>query len=233
MSQNTDAGTVTGTSLTAETRTQFGKGAARRIRRAHKIPAVLYGHGEAPRHISLPGHETMLAVKHANALLSLQLEGGENALAVVKDVQVEPIRREIEHLDLVLVRRGERIEVQVPVHLSGEADPGAVVAVEANTLGVTAEATHLPEVITVDVEGAQAGTQVTAGQVRLPAGVELSGDPEAIVVSVVAAPSAADVEADLAASEAELGIEHDPKDEPAAEDAATTRATDAASDAQS
>ena len=217
MSQSTDRST--GTSLAAEARTEFGKGAARRIRRDHKIPAVLYGHGEAPRHITLPGHATMLALKTKNALLALSLDGGQNALAIAKDVQVDPVRRVIEHVDLVLVRSGERIHVDVAVHVAGEASADAVVSVEANTLAVVAEATHLPEQIVVDVEGVAPGTQITAGQLTLPQGTELAGDPDAIVVSVVAAPSAAAIEADLASSEAELGIEHDAPSGPAAEGA--------------
>jgi large subunit ribosomal protein L25 len=215
VSQSTDRST--GTSLVAETRTEFGKGAARRIRRDHKIPAVLYGHGEAPRHISLPGHATMLALKTKNALLALSLDGGQNALAIAKDVQIDPVRREIEHVDLVLVRSGERIQVEVAVHVTGEPSASAVVSVEANTLAVTAEATHLPEQIVVDVEGATPGTHILASQLSLPEGTELAGDPGAIVVSLVGAPSAADVEADLASSEADLGIQHDAPSAPAAE----------------
>ncbi|TNM61039.1 50S ribosomal protein L25/general stress protein Ctc, partial [Streptomyces sp. NP160] len=146
----------TGTQLAAAARTEFGKGAARRIRRAHQIPAVVYGHGQDPLHVTLPGHDTMLLVKNPNALVDLQLEGGGTQLAVVKAVQVDPVRREIEHVDLVVVRRGERIEVQVPVRTTGEAAPQTVVSVESGTLAVTAEATNLPEVIEVDVEGLQA-----------------------------------------------------------------------------
>lgn len=206
------AAATQGTELIAETRTEFGKGAARRIRRDHKIPAVVYGHGEPVRHISLPGHATMLALKVPNALLSLDLGEGQRTLAVVKDVQREPVKRAIEHLDLVIVRSGERIEVSVPVHLEGEAAPGTVVTVEHNTILVTAEATHLPENITVDVEGLEVGTRITAAELALPTGTAIAGDPEAVVVTILAAPTAEDLDAELAEAESELGIERDEKD---------------------
>ncbi|MEH3077173.1 MAG: 50S ribosomal protein L25/general stress protein Ctc [Quadrisphaera sp.] len=209
----------TGTQLAAAARTEFGKGAARRIRRAHQIPAVVYGHGQDPLHVTLPGHDTMLLVKNPNALVDLQLDGGGTQLAVVKAVQVDPVRREIEHVDLVVVRRGERIEVQVPVRTTGEAAPQTVVSVESGTLAVTAEATHLPEVIEVDVEGLQAGTLITAGDVKLPQGVELAVDAEAGVVNVSAAPTAEELDAELAEAEAEAGIEKDAPEDEASEGA--------------
>jgi large subunit ribosomal protein L25 len=207
----------TGTQLAAAARTEFGKGAARRIRRAHQIPAVVYGHGQDPLHVTLPGHETMLLIKNPNALVDLQLDGGSTQLAVVKAVQVDPVRRAIEHVDLVVVRRGERIEVQVPVRTTGEAAPQTVVSVESGTLAVTAEATNLPEVIEVDVEGLQAGTLITAGDVELPEGVELAVDAEAGVVNVSAAPTAEELDAELAEAEAEAGIEKDAPEDEAAE----------------
>ena len=204
--------------LSAETRTEFGKGAARRIRRASKIPAVVYGHGQDPRHVTLPGHDTLLLLrKNRNALVTLKLDGGATELAVVKDVQVDPVRREIEHVDFVIVRKGERIEVSVPVRTTGEAAPQTVVSVELGTLAVTAEATHLPEVIEVDVEGVAAGTLITAGDVKLPQGVELAVDAEAGVVNVTAAPTAEDLDAELSEAEAEAGIEKDAPEEEAAE----------------
>ncbi|TXR56389.1 50S ribosomal protein L25/general stress protein Ctc [Quadrisphaera setariae] len=209
----------TGTQLAAAARTEFGKGAARRIRRAHQIPAVVYGHGQEPLHVTLPGHETMLLIKNPNALVDLQLDGGATQLAVVKAIQVDPVRRAIEHVDLVVVRRGERIEVQVPVRTTGEAAPQTVVSVESGTLAVTAEATHLPEVIEVDVEGLQAGTLITAGDVKLPQGVELAVDAEAGVVNVSAAPTAEELDAELAEAEAEAGIEKDAPEDEAAEGA--------------
>lgn len=197
--------------ITAEARTEFGKGAARRIRRAHKIPAVMYGHGAAPVHLTLPGHETMLAVKMANAVLTLTIGGGEQ-LALVKDVQRDPIKPVIEHIDLVVVRRGEKVTVDVPITAVGTAGPETVVTVENQTLQVQAEATNIPEVIEVDIEGAAAGTQVLAGQVTLPAGVTLAGDPEALVVNVTQAISAEALEAELAEAEAGAGIEKEATD---------------------
>ncbi|AEG45212.1 50S ribosomal protein L25/general stress protein Ctc [Isoptericola variabilis] len=169
--------------IAAEARTEFGKGAARRIRRADKIPAVLYGHGTDPVHITLPGHETMLAVRHANALFSIDLDG-KSQLAVAKDVQRDPVRNTIEHVDLLVVSAGEKIAVDVTVNVVGESAPGTIHLVESPTLSVNAEATHLPESIDVSIEGLEAGSHITAGDVELPSGVELLTDPEHIVVTV-------------------------------------------------
>jgi len=205
--------------LSAETRTEFGKGAARRIRRASKIPAVVYGHGEDPRHVTLPGHQTMLAVKRENAVLTLDVEGTE-VLALVKDVQREPRRREIEHVDLVLVRRGEKVEVEIAVHVEGEPAPETVVTVENQTLTLEVDALRIPEGVTVSVEGAEPGTQVLAGQVTLPQGATLVTEPDALVVNVTAARTAEDLEADLAEAESELGIERDEPDADAEGEAA-------------
>ena len=174
------------TKLTAESRTEFGKGAARRLRRAHKIPAVLYGHGTDPVHVALPGHATMLALKHSNALLELQLDGGGTELALPKDVQRNPVRGEIEHVDLVLVRRGEKVVVEVPLHVTGSPAPGALATSELNTLSLEVEATTIPQSVEISVEGLAAGTQIHAGQIELPAGASLHGDPEAIAVMVSA-----------------------------------------------
>src|SRR5687768_2391934 len=147
--------------ITAETRTEFGKGAARRIRRADKIPAVLYGHGNDPVHITLPGHDTMLALKHggANALLTLTVDGKEQ-LALPKQIQRDPIKGFLEHLDLILVRKGEKVTVEIPVHLNGEPGPDALVVTEHSTITVEAEATHIPEYVEVSIEGAEVGTQI-------------------------------------------------------------------------
>jgi large subunit ribosomal protein L25 len=192
--------------LIAELRTEFGKGAARRIRRAHKVPAVLYGHGTDPIHITLPGHETLLALRQANALLSIDVDG-TSQLALPKQVQRDPLKHTIEHVDLVLVRRGEKVTVEIPVVVEGEAAADTLVDVIANTVSVEAEATHIPQQITVPVEGAEAGTQITAGDLQLPAGATVQLDPETLVVNITAAPSAAEVEAELAEAEAEAGIE--------------------------
>ncbi len=196
--------------IVAEPRTEFGKGAARRIRRAAKIPAVMYGHGAAPVHLTLPGHQTMLAVKLANALLTLSIDGQEQ-LALVKDVQRDPIKPIIEHIDLVVVRRGEKVTVDVPITTVGAAGPETLVTVESQTLQVLAEATNIPEVIEVDIEGAPAGTQFLAGQLALPAGVTLEGDPELLIVNITAAISAEALEAELAEAEGVVGIEREPE----------------------
>jgi len=193
--------------IIAEARTEFGKGAARRIRRADKIPAVLYGHGTDPVHITLPGHETLLALRTANALLSIELDGGSQ-LALPKQVQRDPIKRTIEHVDLVLVRRGEKVTVDVAVVLQGEASPEALVDLVASTVSIEAEATHIPTEVFVSIEGLPVGTQITAGDLQLPEGSTLSGlDPEALIVNLSTAQTAAQAEAELAEAEAEVGIE--------------------------
>jgi large subunit ribosomal protein L25 len=192
--------------LTAELRTEFGKGAARRIRRAHKVPAVLYGHGTAPIHISLPGHETLLALRTANALLSIEVNGSSQ-LALPKQVQRDPLKHTIEHVDLVLVRRGEKVTVDVPVQVEGEAGPETLVVVDHNAIPVQAEATHIPEQIVVSVEGLPPGTQILARDLKLPAGSSVDLDPETLIVNVTNAPTAEAVEAELAEAEAEAGIE--------------------------
>ncbi|MBA8794583.1 large subunit ribosomal protein L25 [Friedmanniella endophytica] len=192
--------------LTAEMRTEFGKGAARRIRRAHKVPAVLYGHGTDPIHITLPGHETQLALRASNALLDVDVDG-RSQLALPKQVQRDPIKGFIEHVDLLIVRRGEKVTVDVAVHVEGEAAPDTLVVTDRNTVSIEAEATRIPEAITVSVEGATAGTQFLAGDLKLPDGATLVDDPELLVVGVSNAPTAEEIEADLAEAEAEVGIE--------------------------
>lgn len=197
--------------IAAESRTEFGKGAARRIRRDHKVPAVLYGHGAAPRHIALPGHELMLALKRSNVLLTLELEGGAE-LALPKDIQRDPIRGHLEHVDLIVVRRGEKVTVEIRVHVTGEVEPGALLAVDVQTLALEADATNLPDSIEVDVSGLTVGTQIKAKDLALPPGTTLQIDPEALVVNVTAATTAAQAEARMAEAEAEAGIVHDAKD---------------------
>ncbi|MDC5698236.1 50S ribosomal protein L25/general stress protein Ctc [Intrasporangium calvum] len=206
------------TKLAAEKRTDFGKGAARKIRRAGNIPAVMYGHGTAPVHITLPGHDTFQALRHTNALLTIVVDGKEQ-LALAKDVQRDPIKPIIEHVDLVVVRKGEKVTVDVPVHLEGEAAAETVVTLDHATLQLEAEATHLPETVVVSVEGLEAGTQILAGAIELPKGATLVTDPEALVVNVTQAISEAALEAELAEAEAEAGIEHEAPAE-AAEEAA-------------
>jgi large subunit ribosomal protein L25 len=169
--------------LTAEPRSEFGKGAARRLRRAHKVPAVLYGHGAKPVHVALPGHATMLALKNSNALLELRIEG-RTTLALPKDVQRNPLRGEIEHVDLLLVRRGEKVTVEIPLHLVGEAASGTLVTSEITTLLIEVEATKIPSAIEYDLAGALAGTRVHAGGIPLPEGATLIGDVEALVIHI-------------------------------------------------
>ena len=201
--------------LVAEKRTRFGKGAARKIRRDRKIPAVLYGHGTAPVHITLPGHDTMMALKTANALLDIEVDG-QSQLALAKDVQRDAIKPVIEHVDLVIVRRGEKVNVDVPVTADGEAAAETVVTIDSQTVELSVLATQIPEHIVVSVEGLEAGTQVHAGQLDLPEGAELVTDPETLVVNVTQQISAEALEAELAEAEAEAGIEHEaPEDEAA------------------
>ena len=171
--------------IQTETRTEFGKGAARRIQREHKIPAVIYGHGSEPIHVILPGHQTMMALKHggANALVSLDVDGSEQ-LALTKDVQLDPIRRVIEHLDFVAVRRGEKVTVDVPIHVTGDAAPETLVVTENSVVSVEAEATHIPEFFEVSVEGLPAGTQILAKDLDLPSGTTLLADEDLLIVNV-------------------------------------------------
>lgn len=193
--------------IAAESRTEFGKGPARRTRRAGKVPAVLYGHGDKPRHYALPGHELALALKHdANALLTLETEDGEQ-LALAKVVVRDPIRRTLEHVDLVAVRKGEKVTVEVPVTLTGKADPDTLVDQQEMTLTVEAEATHIPDHLEVSVEGLEAGDQIHASDVVLPEGVELAEPEEDVVVQGLTTPSAEAVAAELDAATAELAPE--------------------------
>lgn len=219
--------------IVAEARTEFGKGAARRIRRDNKIPAVLYGHGNDPIHVILPGHQTMMALKHggANALLALDIDGTEQ-LALTKDIQVDPIRRLIEHLDFVVVKRGEKVTVEVPVQVVGEAGPDTLVVTENAVVEVEAEATRIPEFFEVSVEGAEVGTQILAKDLDMPAGTTLLADEELLIVNVTEQISAEALEAELAEAEAEAGIEHDPSDEEIAEAQEEAKAEDAAQDSE-
>jgi large subunit ribosomal protein L25 len=199
--------------LSAESRTEFGKGAARRIRRENKVPAVLYGHGADPRHISLPGHELMLALKTPNVLLTLDLDGGAGELALPKDVQRDPLKGYIEHVDLIVVRRGEKVTIEIAVHLVGDALPDTFVTTEQQSLTVEAEATNIPTGVDVSIAGLRIGSQIHAKDVILPPGVTLITDGDALVVNVSAATTAEELDAELAEAEAEVGIVHEPTDE--------------------
>ncbi len=186
-----------GNKLTASVRDKTGKGASRRARREGKIPAVLYGHGSEPRHLELSAHDFAAVLRHSgtNAVLSLDING-EEQLALTKALDIHPIRRNIQHADLLVVRRGEKVTVEVNVVVEGEAASGTLVTQDANAIEIEAEALSIPEQLTVSVEGIEAGTQITAGQIELPSGVGLISDPELLVVNVVAAPTAEDLEAE-------------------------------------
>ena len=171
--------------LRAEPRDSFGKGAARKIRAAGKIPAVIYGHGTDPQHVTLPGHQVGLILRKANQVLDLDISG-KSQLALVKDVQKDPVRQIIEHLDLIVVRKGEKVTVDVPVHVEGESASGTTAAQDANTLSLEAEATHIPERIIVNIEGLEAGTQILAKDLALPEGSTLISDPDTLVINVTA-----------------------------------------------
>ncbi len=191
--------------IAAEPRTEFGKGPSRRIRAANKVPAVLYGHGEQPRHFTLPGHELMLALKHdANALLTLQTEDGDQ-LALPKVVVRDPIRGYLEHVDLVAVRKGEKVTVEVPIVLVGEAAPETLVDQQTMTLTVSADATALPEHLELSIARKRAGSSLLAKDVKLPAGTTLAQDPEHVIVAFLGVQSEEELEAELAEAEAELG----------------------------
>ncbi|MEV7973363.1 50S ribosomal protein L25/general stress protein Ctc [Cellulomonas sp. NPDC089187] len=188
--------------LVATTRTEFGKGAARRLRRANQIPAVLYGHGTDPVHVSLPGHATMMSLKKANALFTIELDG-KDTLAIAKDVQRDPVRQIIEHVDLLIVAKGEKVSVEVPVTIVGESAPGTIHIVETQNVELEADAAHLPQSLEVDIAGLEAGAQVTAADLKLPTGASLVTDAEIVMVAIaVPRSSAADDEADAAAEAA-------------------------------
>jgi large subunit ribosomal protein L25 len=199
--------------ISAETRSEFGKGAARRIRREDKVPAVIYGHGNDPIHVTLPGHSTMMALKHGgvNAVLELDIEG-TTQLALTKQVQVDPIKRILEHIDFVAVVKGEKVTVEVPVHLNGEAARETLVVTETSTIQLEAEATHIPEYVEVDIEGLPAGTQIHASDLKLPTGSTLILDPETLIVNITEMQSQESLEAELEEAEAEAGIERDESD---------------------
>ncbi|MFE9688944.1 50S ribosomal protein L25/general stress protein Ctc [Micromonospora sp. NPDC005806] len=185
--------------ISAEPRTEFGKGGARRTRRAGKVPAVLYGHGEKPKHIALPAREFAAAIRKggANQLFAIEVSDGTQVLALPKAIQRDPIKDTFEHVDLLLVRRGEKVTVEVPVQLTGEPAQETLIVHDHDTLSVTADATKVPDHLEASIEGAVPGVQVTAADVELPAGVELAADPELPVATVTAAPTAEQLEATL------------------------------------
>ena len=219
--------------IKAESRTEFGKGAARRIRRDNKVPAVIYGHGNDPIHVTLPGHATMMALKHggSNALLELDIDG-TSQLALTKQVQIDPIRRALEHIDFVAVRKGEKVTVDVSINVVGDAGPDTLVVVENQTVQVEAEATTIPESIDVSIEGLPAGTQILASELDLPAGTTLLVDGDTLVVNVTEQISAEALEAELEEAEAEAGIEREASDEEVEQAAEEAVAINEAKDAE-
>jgi large subunit ribosomal protein L25 len=184
--------------ITAQTRDEFGKGAARRIRRAGLVPAVLYGHGTDTRHLTLPGHQLMLALKTPNVLLYLDGLQAGSEIALPKAVQRDPIKGNLEHVDLILVRRGEKVTVEIPLRVTGDIAPDGMLEQQLVQIPVEAEATSIPQGIDVDVEGMEIGTAVHAGDLKLPRGVSLQVDPEILVLHVVAQPTAEEPEAEAA-----------------------------------
>lgn len=190
------------TKVHAEVREQFGKGFARRLRAAGKIPAVIYGHGTEPVHVALPGHQVGLILRRANALLELDIEGTDS-LALVKDVQRDPVRQIIEHIDLLVVKKGEKIQVDVPILLTGESFAGTVANLDATSIAVEVEATHIPQNFEVSIEGLEEGQHITAADVKLPKGSSLLADPETLIVSVYVPTEAPEESADEVAAEGE------------------------------
>jgi large subunit ribosomal protein L25 len=200
--------TVPEVRIAAELRTDFGKGAARRVRREDRVPAVIYGHGTDTRHVTLPGHDLMMALKTSNALIRVDGLPGGNQLVLPKAVQRHPIKGLIEHVDLIMVRRGEKVTVEVPMHVTGEIAPGGLLDQQLIQISLEAEATNIPQAIEVDVEGMEIGSSVHASDLTLPSGVTLAVEPEVLVLHVLAAPTAEQLEADLGlepAAEEEAG----------------------------
>jgi large subunit ribosomal protein L25 len=183
-------------------RTTFGKGAARKLRAAGKIPAVVYGHGAEPLHVAVPAHETTLIARRSNALIELKLPGNDQ-LVLIKDIQRDPVRQIIEHLDLVVVRKGEKVTVDIGIHVEGEPYPGTMVQLEQNVVSVEAEATNIPEFVTVSVEGLTEGAQIHAGDLVLPAGTSLIGAAENLILAIHVPSKSADDEPVAAGAGAE------------------------------
>lgn len=183
--------------IAATSRTELGKGPARRERQAGRVPAVLYGHGTSPRHVSLPGHDVLLALRTANVLIRLDGLDGGSELALPKAVQRDPINGNVEHVDLLLVRRGEKVTVEIPLNVTGEVEPGGLLDQQLVQLSVEAEATHIPPGLDIDVTGMAIGTSVTAGDLALPRGSSLAVDADTLILHVIPAPTAAQMEAEI------------------------------------
>ena len=198
--------TDTDTKVVAEVRENFGKGYARRLRAAGKIPAVIYGHGTDPVHVSLPGHQVSLLIRRANAVLELDV-AGKQQLTLVKDVQKDPVHQIIEHIDLLVVKKGEKIQVDVPVVVVGEPFAGTIANLDNATVLLEVEATHIPQNIEVDVEGLEDGTHITAADLTLPKGASLVVDPETLIVAVSVPTAALAAEEEIAEADAEVAAE--------------------------
>ncbi len=192
--------------VAAELRENFGKGYARRLRAAGKIPAVIYGHGTDPVHVALPGHQMSLLIRRANVVLELDVAGKEQ-LTLVKDVQKDPVHQIIEHIDLLVVKKGEKVQVDIPINVVGEAAPGTIVNLDAVSILLEVEATHIPQGIEVDVEGLEDGTHITAADLKLPKGATLIADPETLIVAVSIPVAALEAEAEIAEADAEVAAE--------------------------
>ena len=220
--------------LTVVVRTETGKGASRRARRAGQVPAVLYGHGEDPQHLLLPGHELSAVLRNSgtNAVLTLDIEGKEQ-LALTKALDIHPIRRNIQHADLLVVRRGEKVTVEVNVVVEGEAAYGTLVTQDTNAVEIEADVQAIPEQLTVSVEGAAIGTQFSAGSIELPSGVSLVSDPEMLVVNVVAAPTAEELEAEGAGEAVEGEAAEPAEGEAAGEEAGEGRGEESSASEES
>ena len=208
--------TETDTKVHAEVRENFGKGFARRLRAAGKIPAVIYGHGTDPVHVALPGHQVALLVRRANVVLELDVNG-KHELTLVKDVQKDPVHQIIEHIDLLVVKKGEKIQVDVPVVVLGEPFAGTIANLDATSVALEVEATHIPEHIEVDVEGLEDGTHITAGELTLPKGATLVADAETLVVAISVPAATLAAEDEIAAADAEVAAEQSEEAEEAKE----------------
>jgi large subunit ribosomal protein L25 len=203
--------------IAAEPRTDFGKGPSRRTRAAGRVPAVLYGHHSEPKHLTLPGHEVLLALRTANVLIRLEGLPGGAQLALPKAVQRDPIKGYVEHVDLLLVRRGEKVTVEIPLNVAGEVAPDGLLDQQLVQISVEAEATNIPPGIDIDVQGMAIGDSVHASDLTLPQGVTLAVEDDILVLHVIAAPTAAEIEAELGEAEPTLAAE---APAPAAEGAA-------------
>lgn len=192
--------------VVAEVRENFGKGFARRLRAEGKIPAVIYGHGTEPQHVALPGHQVSLLIRRANALLDLDI-AGKSQLTLVKDVQKDPVRQIIEHIDLIVITKGEKVAVDVPIIVTGDPFPGTMASLDTTSIALEVEATHIPQHIEVSVEGLEDGTQITAGDLELPKGAVLTGDADQLIIAVSVPFDTLAAEEEIAEADAEVAEE--------------------------